>query len=65
MMNFILRCKYCDSALRVRGDYLYMSCMCNEDIRSISIGEIMSYENKFKYLILKKGIYYAPMEIPN
>lgn len=65
MRDFTVHCSTCDSEVKIRGKYLYMKCMCNEDIRILRLEDIISMPRKHDLYVLetKKGNSYAPLEL--
>jgi hypothetical protein len=46
MKNFSIRCSYCNTPAKIKGQYAYACCMCDDETRIVSLENIKSGWNK-------------------
>lgn len=49
-MNIEIYCNMCDTASKIKYNYIFMNCLCNDDIRIIDINKYkLGYYNDYLY----------------
>jgi len=67
MRDFSVHCKVCNKPCALKGAYVYMRCMCDEDTRIFPLIDIKYLgENNAAYLLeTTESNSYASMESPS
>lgn len=54
MRDFSIYCKYCNTKAKIKHEYVYMCCFCDEETRIIYLDDIKNNSTIQHYIYIKQ-----------